>query len=419
MASISGNKQSFKSTATQNNYLIPFILVTSLFFLWGFAISMLDVLNKHFQETLSLTISQSTWVQIVTYGAYFLMALPAGIFMKKWGYKKGILAGLLLYSGGAFLVYPASEAQSWTFFLVSLFILACGLAFLETAANPYATVLGPQESSERRLNLAQSFNGLGVIIGPLVGRMMVFTEEKQSIEQGFKSVQLPYIIVGGVILLIALLFLRTPMPEIQEASSHEEDRGTDNASFSESISGLFKHKHFVLGALAQFLNVGVQGCVWGLFINFVMEAISVSKLDAASLLSIGMLVFMIGRFVGTFLMRYIKPNLLLGIYSTGIVLALLVASQIKGQPSVYALMVFFFFQSITFPTIFSLGVKDLGKYTKLGSSFIIMGIVGGAAFPPIMGAIADSTSMATSMLLPVAMFAYIAWYGFSGSKISK
>lgn len=419
MASISGNKPNFQSNATQNNYLVPFILVTSLFFLWGFAISMLDVLNKHFQETLNLTISQSTWVQIVTYGAYFLMALPAGVFMKKWGYKKGILAGLLLYSGGAFLVYPASEAQSWTFFLVSLFILACGLAFLETAANPYATVLGPQESSERRLNLAQSFNGLGVILGPLAGSMLVFSEHKQSVEEGFRSVQLPYMLVGGAVLLIAFLFLRTPMPEIQESSSSAEDMGGDDASFGNSIGALFKHKHFVLGAFAQFLNVGVQGCVWGLFINFVMDAINISTLEAARLLSIGMVVFMIGRFAGTFLMRFIKPNVLLGIYSLGIVAALLVASQVKGQPAVYALMIFFFFQSITFPTIFSLGVKDLGKYTKLGSSFIIMGIVGGAAFPPIMGAIADNTDIATSLLLPVAMFAYIAWYGFSGSKVSR
>lgn len=418
MASISGNKQSFQTNSNQNNYLVPFILVTSLFFLWGFAISMLDVLNKHFQDTLNLTISQSTWVQIVTYGAYFLMALPAGIFMKKWGYKKGILAGLLLYSSGAFLVYPASEAQSWTFFLVSLFILACGLAFLETAANPYATVLGPAESSERRLNLAQSFNGLGVIIGPLVGSKLVFSEHQLSVEEGFKSVQLPYMIVGGVILVIALFFLRTPMPEIQEASS-SEGKAAENASFSESLSGLFKNKHFVLGAFAQFLNVGVQGCVWGLFINFVMDAIHITKHSAADLLSLGMLIFMIGRFVGTFLMKYVKPNVLLGFYSLGIVAALLVASQVQGQPAVYALMVFFFFQSITFPTIFSLGVKDLGKYTKLGSSFIIMGIVGGAAFPPLMGAIADNTSISTSMLLPVAMFAYIAWYGFSGSKVSK
>ncbi|UTA68114.1 MULTISPECIES: L-fucose:H+ symporter permease [Emticicia] len=419
MASISGNKPNFQTTATQNNYLVPFILVTSLFFLWGFAISMLDVLNKHFQETLSLTISQSTWVQIVTYGAYFLMALPAGMFMKKWGYKKGILAGLLLYSGGAFLVYPASEAQSWTFFLISLFILACGLAFLETAANPYATVLGPAESSERRLNLAQSFNGLGVIIGPLVGSMLVFSEHKQSIEEGFKSVQLPYMIVGGAVLLIALMFLRTPMPEIQESASAAEDMGADNTSFGRSLSGLFRHKHFVLGAFAQFLNVGVQGCVWGLFINFVMDAIKVSNIDASRWLSLGMIIFMVGRFAGTFLMRYIKPNILLGIYSLGIVASLLVASQAKGQIAVNALMAFFFFQSITFPTIFSLGVKDLGKYTKLGSSFIIMGIVGGAAFPPIMGAIADSTDIATSLLLPVAMFAYIAWYGFSGSKVSR
>jgi len=412
MASISGNKQSFQTTPNQNNYLIPFILVTSLFFLWGFAISMLDVLNKHFQETLSLTISQSTLVQVSTYGAYFFMALPAGLFMKRWGYKKGILAGLFLYSGGALLVYPATQLQSWPFFLAALFILACGLAFLETAANPYATVLGPSESSEQRLNLAQSFNGLGVIIGPLVGSMLIFSNHTQTVEEGFKSVQLPYMIVGGVVFLVALLFLRTPMPEIQEAGITEE-------IIEKSSKKLFSNKHFVFGAIAQFLNVGAQGCVWGLFINFAIEAINISNIEAAKLLSAGMLIFMIGRFVSTFLMRFIKPNLLLGAYSLIIVAILLFASQFNGQAAVYALMAFFFFQSITFPTIFSLGVKDLGTNTKIGSSYIIMGIVGGAVFPPIMGMIADKTSMATSLLLPVAIFAYIAWYGFSGSKVRK
>lgn len=412
MASISGNKQSFKSTATQNNYLIPFILVTSLFFLWGFAISMLDVLNKHFQETLNLTISQSTLVQVSTYGAYFFMALPAGLFMKRWGYKKGILAGLFLYSGGALLVYPATQVQSWPFFLTALFILACGLAFLETAANPYATVLGPAESSEQRLNLAQSFNGLGVIIGPLVGSMLIFSDHTQSVEEGFKSVQLPYLMVGGVVLLVALLFIRTPLPEIQEESTSEKN-------VEKSRKSLFSHKHFVFGTIAQFLNVGAQGCVWGLFINFAIEAINISNKEAATLLSIGMVIFMIGRFISTFLMRFIKPNVLLGVYSLIIAAILLFASQFKGEAAVYALMAFFFFQSITFPTIFSLGVKDLGPHTKIGSSYIIMGIVGGAAFPPIMGAIADDTSMAMSLLLPVAMFVYIAWYGFLGSKVSK
>lgn len=412
MASISGNKQSFQTNATQNNYLIPFILVTSLFFLWGFAISMLDVLNKHFQETLKLSISQSTLVQVSTYGAYFFMALPAGLFMKRWGYKKGILAGLFLYAGGALLVYPATQLQSWPFFLTSLFILACGLAFLETAANPYATVLGVPESSEQRLNLAQSFNGLGVIIGPLVGSMLIFSNHTQTVEEGFKSVQLPYMIVGGVVLLVALLFLRTPLPEIQEAGITEE-------IIEKSGKKLFSNKHFVFGVIAQFLNVGAQGCVWGLFINFAIETIQIQNIEAAKLLSIGMLIFMIGRFASTFLMRFVKPNVLLGVYSLIIVAILLFASQFKGELAVYALMAFFFFQSITFPTIFSLGVKDLGSNTKIGSSYIIMGIVGGAVFPPIMGMIADNSSMATSLFLPVAMFAYIAWYGFLGSKVSK
>ncbi|MFN7118916.1 MAG: L-fucose:H+ symporter permease [Saprospiraceae bacterium] len=411
MAQMYTSEATAKTTSTKQNYLIPFILVTSLFFLWGFAISMLDVLNKHFQEVLNISKAQSAWVQVCTFGAYFVMALPAGYFMKRWGYKRGILAGLLLYAGGAFLVYPAGEAQSWTFFLIALFILACGLAFLETAANPYATVLGPKESSAQRLNLAQSFNGLGVITGPLVGGLLVFAAAESTVEAGFDSVQLPYMIVGGVVLLVAVFFFFTPMPEIE---SHE----SDFVGAATPTKPLFQNKHFVFAALAQFLNVGAQGCVWGFFINYATEVLSISNQNASFLLSASMVIFMVGRFASTFIMRFIEPNKLLGIYGLSMVgLLLIVTFHLLGQASIYALMAFFFFQSITFPTIFALGLKDLGKYTKQASSYIIMGIVGGAVFPPIMGAIADNSSTAFSFILPTLMFIMIAWYGFKGSQL--
>lgn len=411
MAQLYTSEATAKTTSTKQKYLIPFILVTSLFFLWGFAISMLDVLNKHFQQVLGISKAESAWVQVCTFGAYFVMALPAGYFMKRWGYKRGILAGLILYAGGAFLVYPAGEAQSWTFFLIALFILACGLAFLETAANPYATVLGPKESSAQRLNLAQSFNGLGVITGPLVGGLLVFAATETSVEAGFSSVQLPYMIVGGVVLLVAVFFFFTPMPEIEAETSEFLDATTVQKP-------LFQHKNFVFSVLAQFLNVGAQGCVWGFFINYATEVLTISNQNASFLLSASMVIFMAGRFGSTFIMKYIEPHKMLGIYGLSMVgLLLIVTFHLLGTASIYALMAFFFFQSITFPTIFALGLKDLGKYTKQASSYIIMGIVGGAVFPPIMGAIADSSSTAFSFILPTLMFVVIAWFGFKGSQM--
>ena len=412
MAQLPTSTASLKINESKQDYLVPFILVTSLFFLWGFAISMLDVLNKHFQKALNLSNAESAWVQVSTFGAYFLMALPAGYFMKRWGYKKGILAGLVLYAGGAFLVYPAGETQSWTFFLIALFILACGLAFLETAANPYVTVLGKKEGSEQRLNLAQSFNGLGVITGPLVGGLFVFAATENTIEAGFASVQLPYFIVGSVVALVAVFFFFTPMPEIEEA----EDDG--NGAAIVVVKPLFQNKHFILSILAQFLNVGAQGCIWGFFINYATEALSISDRNASFLLSTSMVIFMVGRFASTFFMRFVKGNVLLGFYGLAMVVLLCIVSfNLLGQASVYALVAFFFFQSITFPTIFALGLKDLGTQTKQASSYIIMGIVGGAVFPPIMGFIADNSSTSLSFILPAFMFAVITWFGFKGSQL--
>lgn len=411
MASIApaGTAKTAVGTPT-GNYKVAFALVTSLFFLWGFAISMLDGLNKKVQNVLSVSKAESTWVQVVTFGAYFLMALPAGYFMKRYGYKRGILFGLLLYAAGGFLVYPAGEAQSWPFFLIALFVLACGLAFLETAANPYASVLGPPDTSAQRLNLAQSFNGLGVITGPLVGAALLFAgTANETVEEGFDSIQLPYLVVGALVLGVAAIFYRTPLPEIEEAADEGGKAGGSPFAF----------RNLRLGVLAQFLNVGAQGCIWGLFINYATETTGITDQRAAYLQSVGMIIFMVGRFAGTFFMRYVAPGRLLGIYSLIIAGLLTVVYAHLGTVSLYALMAFFFFQSITFPTIFALGVSGLGPLTKQGSSYLIMGIVGGAVFPPLMGYIADHYGIATSFLLPVLMFLYIAWYGFNGSRTTR
>ncbi|MBC9914108.1 sugar MFS transporter [Chitinophaga varians] len=388
------------------NYLFPFILVTSLFFLWGLAYGLLDVLNKHFQEVLNITPKRSTLLQGAYFGAYFVMALPAGMFMNKFGYKKGIIMGLLLYAAGAFLFYPAARALNFDFFLLSLFILACGLACLETAANPYVTVLGPKESSEQRLNLSQCFNGLGSFLGPVIGGALFFGSGKDDLT----TVQLTYIVIGLVVLLIAGFFWRTKLPEIKEAEVEGEAVLKDERP-------LFAHKHFVGGVVAQFFYVAAQVGVGALFINYATEYWhGTSNEKAAYLLSAGMVLFLAGRFVGTALMRKIAPNKLLAIYAFVNVLLCAFVMTGSGAASVYALIAVFFFMSIMFPTIFALGVKDLGKHTKKGASFIVMSIVGGASVPYLMGVVTEKYSTAISYGIPMLCFVVVFYYGWRGYK---
>ncbi|SKA40392.1 MFS transporter, FHS family, L-fucose permease [Chitinophaga eiseniae] len=388
------------------NYLFPFILVTSLFFLWGLAYGLLDVLNKHFQEVLNITPKRSTLLQGAYFGAYFIMALPAGMFMNRFGYKKGIIMGLLLYAAGAFLFYPSARALNFDFFLLSLFVLACGLACLETAANPYVTVLGPKESSEQRLNLSQCFNGLGSFLGPVIGGALFFGSGKDDLT----SVQLTYIVIGVVVLLIAAFFYRTKLPEIKEA---------EGEAVMKDERPLFAHKHFVGGVIAQFFYVAAQVGVGALFINYATEYWQgTSNEKAAYLLSAGMVLFLAGRFVGTALMRKIAPNQLLALYAFINVLLCAFVMTGSGAASVYALIAVFFFMSIMFPTIFALGVKDLGKHTKRGASFIVMSIVGGASVPYLMGVVTEMYSTAISYGIPLLCFVVVFYYGWRGYKRS-
>lgn len=397
-------------TDSKKSYLFPFILVTSLFFLWGLAYGLLDVLNKHFQEVLNITKTRSTLLQLAYFGAYFLMALPASIFMSKYGYKKGIILGLLLYAIGAFLFYPSAHYANFEAFLLSLFVLASGLTCLETAANPYVTVLGSAETSEFRLNLSQCFNGVGSFLGPVIGGALFFSGDKEA-AGNLSSVQSTYIIIGAVVLLIAFFFYRTSLPEIKEVSTEE------GAGSVQTAKPLFAHSHFVWGVIAQFFYVAAQVGVGALFINYVTEYWQGATSEkGAYLLAVSLILFTAGRFVGTAIMRTIAPNKLLAAYALINLVLCMVIMAGKGAISVYALMAVFFFMSIMFPTIFALGVKDLGVHTKKGGAFIIMSIVGGAIVPYVMGIIADSQSTAVAYSVPLVCFAVVFYYGWKGYR---
>lgn len=396
-----------KQTFSKQSLLLPLVLITSLFFLWGLAYGLLDVLNKHFQETLGVSRRRSALLQAAYFGAYFLMAIPAGKVMGRVGYKRGILFGLMLYAAGACLFYPASQALSFPFFLFALFILASGLTFLETAANPFMTVLGDPSTAAFRLNLAQSFNGVGSFIGPLIGGYLFFG---QSGDTAFGHVQLVYLAIAAVVLLVAFLIYRTAMPEPSADTSEEAERN-DSGS-------LWRVSHFRRAVTAQFFYVAAQVGVAAFFINYCTEKnLGIGNEQAAYFLSVGMILFTVGRFTGTTLMRRIAPQKLLGIYSLINIALCAVVVLHGGNIGVYSLIAIFFFESIMFPTIFSLGIRGLGERTKMASSYIVMSIVGGALIPYIMGVVADHSSTAVSFVVPLFCFAVTGWYGFAGSKI--
>jgi len=382
----------------KQSYLVPFILVTSLFFFWGFAHSILDVLNKHFQDALVISKSRSALVQAVVYGGYFLMALPAGSIIKKWGYRTGVVTGLILYGIGALLFIPGERIMSFEFFLLSLFIIGCGLTCLETAANPYITVLGDKDSGPQRLNLAQSFNGLGWICGPLVGGLLIFTGKSGN--DG--SVALPYAIIGIVVLIVAIVFSRIKLPEIV-IKDEENIKG-----------GLWEHAGFVFGVVALFFYVAAQTGINSFFINYVTENIpAFNPRTAALILSFGgMGLFMIGRMGGSWIMKYIKAEKILMICAIGASTCMMVVTFIPGKLALVALLLCYLFESIMFPTIFALAIRGLDSTnTKRASSFLIMSIVGGAIAPVLMGAMGEK-NMAIGFVIPMVCFIIILIYTF-------
>ncbi|MBB5638533.1 FHS family L-fucose permease-like MFS transporter [Pedobacter cryoconitis] len=399
------------------------VLIISLFFLWGFALNLNPILIPHLKKACQLSDTQSAFIDSASYIAYFLLAIPAGRFMKRFGYKGGIVLGLLLFATGAFLFYPAAVTRSYVFFLVALFIIASGLAFLETAANPYITVLGDEKGATQRLNFAQSFNGLAATLAPLLGGMFILSGQKldasaeaaMSPEQlnvylnhEASSVKIPFLIIGAVVLLVAVFLIRTPLPEIED---HEGD--------SDGTGSLFGEKNLMLGVIAQFFYVGAQVCVGSFFIRFSAQVAGIAEKSAALYLSGALLGFMAGRFIGTFLMQYIAPPKLLAIYSLINIALIFAAVMMNGIAAVYALMGVVFFMSIMFPTIFSLSIRGLGSRMKEGSSLVIMAIVGGAVFPVLMGKVSDMTNIHTAYIVPALCFAVVLYFALTNLKVKK
>jgi FHS family L-fucose permease-like MFS transporter len=400
---------------------VPFILITCLFFLWGFAHNLDPILIPHLKKSFTLTTTQSTLVDSSVFVAYFIMAMPAGFIMKKWGYKMGIITGLLLFALGSFLFVPAANFQSYNYFLIALFIIACGLTILETAANPYASRLGDPATATQRLNLVQSFNGLAVALAPAIGARLILTKgytdlELSSMTESAKkaalameayTVKTPYTILGIVLLCIAAIFYFIQLPDIRESSNHKA-----------TIKETFKHSHLKWAVIAQFFYVGAQVCVLSLFILYVTQSANITEIQAADYLSIGGLAFLIGRFLGTAIMRFIEPRKLLTIYALICVALSVVAIIGKGTITIYTVIAICFFMSIMFPTIFSLGIDSLGKDTEMASSLIVMSIVGGAVLPRFFGLISDRTgNIQNGYIVPLIAFAVVAYFGWKGSEV--
>ncbi len=411
-------------STTAKRWLFPFILITSLFFFWGFVHNLDPILIPHLRKAFRLNDLQSSLIDSAVFIAYFVMALPAGYIMRKYGYKAGIVGGLILFASGCFLFLPAADTHQYVFFLGALFIIASGLTFLETAANPYITVLGPPESATQRLNFAQSFNGLAAMLAPVIGGQIIlsgkeFSEAEygalspealqQYLSTESQSVKTPYLVLGILVFLVAVLFIVTKLPDVK----NEEDKESGNPLHA------FRHRHLSWAVVAQFFYVGAQVCVASFFIKMARTGAGMDEKTAAQYLGWGYgLAFMSGRFIGTFLMKYFKSEKLLAAYSIINILLVTVAIFAEGIVVVYALIAIAFFMSIMFPTIFSLGIKDLGADTKLASSLIVMSIVGGAVLPPVLGVISDATgSIQNGYIVPLICFMVVLFFAVKGHKI--
>lgn len=414
-----------KTMNQKNKFLLPFILVTSLFFLWGMVHNLDSILIPHLKKACELNNRESSLVDMAVYFAYFLMAIPAGIFLKKFGYKTGIIFGLFVAAIGAVLFVPAANARSFELFLLALFIIGCGIATLETAANPYSAILGPPETSGVRMNLAASFNGLAATVAPYVGTTFILSGIEYSkaqlgampaadkiayLNSEAASVKMPYLIFAGVLVLVAVLFMFFHFPEVKSESK--------TAKLSQFVKA-FRHKHLTWAVIAQFAYVGAQVCVTSFFIRMAKQGGGFDEKKAGYYLILYGFLFMAGRFFGTFLLKFVARHKLLTIYAVLCTLLCLTAILGKGEYVVYALGGLGFFMSIMFPTIFSLGLVELGEDTKIGGSLLVMSIIGGAIFPYLMAWIIDlnGDKIQPGYIVPLICYLVIIYFGVSGYKV--
>ncbi len=396
------------SRLVAKKYVVPFVLVTSLFFMWGFARAILDVLNKHFQEVLDITITRSAMIQATTYVGYFLMALPAGLFINRFGYRRGVVMGLLLFAAGSLLFIPSERLLSFNFFLVSLFIIGCGLVVLETAANPYITELGARSTAASRLNLAQSFNGLGCIIAPVVMGQILFTGD------GTINVALPYSIMGIAVLLVALIFCRVNLPEITGDDSTTAD--TDEPQGMRAVIGrLLRSRRFMLGVGALFCYEISEISINSFFLNYATDGGWMTPKEAAAVLSFcGLGLFMLARVAGSWVMSRIKAEKVLLACAVMTVLGSLLVTLDLGLPSKAGIFMCYAFEAIMFPTIFAISIRGLsGPSVKIASSFLMMSPLGGAVGTLLMGIVADATSMSAAFMVPCAGYAFVLIYAWT------
>jgi FHS family L-fucose permease-like MFS transporter len=389
----------------------PLALAISCFVIWGVAYGLLDVLNKHFQETLHVSKAQSSWLQIAYFGAYLLISIPAGSLMQRKGYKFGLVTGLIVIAFGAFLFVPSAQAASFPFFVGSMFVLASGLCVLETSADTYVSVLGKPEGAPSRLNLAQSFNALGVFFGPIIGGSLFFNPAVEKALGGAQqSVQFTYLTIGIAVVLFAIFMSRAWLPEVKL-----EDHASAG-TVTGPVKPLIQHRHFVLGFVTMFFYIGAQVGVFAFFLNQATESWhGMTTQNAAFIFSICALAYLLGRFGTTALMQWISPRIILTLYGVANVVLCLVATAGIDKVSVLALVPVFFFMGTMFPTIFTLGIRNLGASTKRASSIMVMTISGGMLFPYPMGWIGDHYGMPAGFILPALGFVLVAYYGWKGA----
>jgi FHS family L-fucose permease-like MFS transporter len=412
---ISGLKSKLIAPETR----VSFILVTALFLFWGIPNNLNDILIKQFMKSFELTRLEAGLIQSAFYLGYFLLALPAAMIMRKFSYKAGLVTGMFLYSLGTFLFWPAAHSGQYIFFLIALFVIASGLSFLETGANPFIAGLGNPESSERRLNFSQAFNPFGAILGVLIGTIFIFSgiEHNQAKIEMMKQtgeysayirfetmrVVRPYMVLGVIIFLWAILIIRTKFPVIASEEKTVENKGNPRE--------LLKYRHFLTGVLAQFFYVGAQVGTWSYFIQYAQDYTGIAEKSAGYFLTGTLVAFLIGRFSATLIMKFIKPGRLMGIYAIMNILLISVAVIFPGWLGVWSIFLSSFFMSLMFPTIFALGIKGLGANTKIAGSMIVMAIIGGGVLTPLMGLIA-AKSMALAMLIPLGCYCFISLYAF-------
>ena len=411
---------------TERRYVVPLVLVTSLFFLWAIGVNLNDILIQHLKKAFGLTDFQSSLIQSAFFGGYFLAALPAGWLMQRLGYKRGILIGLLVCATGTMLFIPAASARIYGFFLFALFVMACGQSVLEVAANPYVTTLGPAESSEQRLNLAQSFNAAGAVLVALLGSRFILSgiEHTPAELAAMNPAQLsayrvseanmvkaPYLVITGVFLFVALLTFLTKLPEIRETSTEGLE------TLDVKLSGTLAFRHLIKGVVAQFFYVGAQVGVASFIIRFAEFTLpGTHEKAAAHYLQAHLAGFMIGRFTGSAIMQKVRAPRLLSLFAGASLLCLLVVLFTSGAAPVWAIVLIGFFHSIMFPTIFALSLKNLGPYTKLGSSLLVMSIIGGAICPAIMGRISDGWNIQRAFVVPLVCHAYVFYFAMWGYR---